>query len=280
MKKCLIIVNTNKQESRAVGNDIKEFLENLSFKSDILLFSGLNINYDFSPYKFVITLGGDGTVLFAARACAVLDIPIFPVNFGQFGFIASVQKNEWKNKLEDFLKEKLPLVPRSLMQVSVYRNDAKVFSSLALNDTVVSAKDSARLVSLDLTFNRIPFGKFNADGILVATATGSTAYSAAAGGPIVDPSVDMLLLNPICPFSLSNRPLVLPTDGILEAEVLPSRANAIVLTADGQVTFEILSGDKIQFSIANQKILLAGCNTAKFYSALRSKLHWSGGPLA
>lgn len=114
----------------------------------------------------------------------------------------------------------------------------------------------------------------------MATATGSTAYSAAAGGPIIDPGLDVLLLNTVSPFSLSNRPLVLPPEGSLEVVILPSRAEGQVLTADGQITETLKTKDIIDFSLAKDKVLLAGCDSEHFYSALCSKLHWSGGPHA
>ena len=123
-------------------------------------------------------------------------------------------------------------------------------------------------------------GRFRADGIIVATATGSTAYSAAAGGPIIDPTMDLLLLNPVSPFSLSNRPLVLPPNGCLEAVIPFSRAKGITLSADGQVNFHLEYEDRVEFSIAPEKVKLAGCSSPHFYNTLRSKLHWSGGLLA
>ncbi len=280
MKKCLIVVNTYKAESQLLGNTIKTFLERKGIRADIFLFSGVSSEYPFAGYDFVITLGGDGTVLFAARGCLSLGIPVFPVNLGEFGFIASVQKDEWAVRLEEFLSGSLPVVPRSMVQASLLRSGQRSFSAVALNDIVISAKAAARLVTLDLAFNGTSFGKFKADGIIVATATGSTAYSAAAGGPIIDPALDALVLSPVCPFSLSNRPLVLPSDGTLEAQVLPSRASGLIMTADGQITVDVHIGDRIQFCLAKEKVLLAGCNSAKFYGALRSKLNWSGGPLA
>lgn len=280
MKKCLIVVNTFKPESRSLAQAIGGYLSERGIESTAFLFSGESDENPFPGHDFALTLGGDGTVLFAARGCAPIGIPVFPLNLGEFGFIASVQKSEWRQRLDDFLAGKMELAPRSMVSADVRRGGATLFSVTALNDIVVSASEAARLVPLDLAFCGTPFGEFRADGIVVATATGSTAYSAAAGGPIVDPSVDMLLLSPVSPFSLSNRPLVLPPDGVLEAVVRPSRASGMVLTADGQVSTEVRAGDLIRFRISGDKALLAGCDSAHFYGALRSKLHWSGGPLA
>lgn len=280
MKKCLVVVNVFKDESQKLALEIESFLVNLNIHCELFNFDGKNLELPAKGMDFVVTLGGDGTVLFAARACAPLGIPVFPVNLGQFGFIASIQKNEWKEKLQDFLQDKISLSPRSMIKTSIFRDNKKVFSATALNDVVIAPSAAAKLISLELKFEDNSFGSFCADGIIVATATGSTAYSVAAGGPIIDPSLDALLLNPISPFSLSNRPLVLPPEGVLEALVLPSRTDNIVLTADGQVTENLKIGDRIEFSLAQDKVLLVGCSLESFYGALRSKLHWSGGPLA
>ena len=167
---------------------------------------------------------------------------------------------------------------RSMLSVCALRGNQNVFESYALNDVVVSAGKAARIVSLAISYNSNSFGRFRADGIILATATGSTAYSAAAGGPIVDPELDVFVLNPICPFSLSNRPLVLPASGVLCVDVLPSRGTAVSVTADGQVSAVLETADTVLLQKAEKKIQLADCGSNVFYSALRSKLHWSGGP--
>ena len=128
-------------------------------------------------------------MLFAARGCASLGIPVFPVNLGEFGFIASIEKNEWKEKLELFLSDALFVGERSMLEVSFSRALRRNFSAVALNDVVVSADTAAKTVSLEVSYDGVPLGVFKTDGIIVSTATGSTAYSASAGGPIVDPFV-------------------------------------------------------------------------------------------
>lgn len=277
MRTCLIIVNAYKDECMDYGEIVKQYLETRTIRCTTFLFSDANNSCSFEGHDFCITVGGDGTVLFAARGCAPLGIPIFPINFGHLGFIASIQKREWMEQLEAFLEDKIPYSSRSLVQANLYRENTLLRSLTGLNDMVISPKESARLVTLEMSFCDNPFGKFNADGIIVATSTGSTAYSAAAGGPIIDPGLPALLLIPVSPFSLSNRPLVLPPQGKLKAVVQPSRAKSVVLTADGQITVDLHVGDTIEFHLAKHKVSLAGCTSQHFYSALRSKLHWSGG---
>ncbi len=279
MVRCLIVVNTYKDESKLMGDEIKLYLDGVGISSDIFLFNGFSEQYPFSGYDFVITLGGDGTVLFAARGCAPLKIPIIPINFGTFGFIASVQKNEWKTQIDSFLNGNSLIVNRSMLQADLIRGNEKRFSATGLNDVVISAKASAHTISFGVKYNEISLGQFKADGIILSTSTGSTAYSASAGGPILDPSLEVLCLTLINAFSLSSRPVVLNSDGLLEIEILPSRVSDVVITVDGQIPVDLHVGDIIKINQAKDKALLVGCTQEKFYTALRSKLNWSGGPI-
>lgn len=280
MKKCLIVVNTKKRESQASGKKIAEFLLQNGIASQFFNFDGFSDENPFSGFDFVITLGGDGTVLFAARGCAKLAIPVFPVNFGEFGFIASVQKNEWQKDLKDFLDGKLPCETRSMVQASLVNSSGeRNFFSVGLNDVVICAKTAARTILMEVMYNCVSLGNFKADGIIISTPTGSTAYSVSAGGPIIDPELDALVLTPINSFSLSSRPLVLSPKGEIAVKILPSRDNAVI-TVDGQKPFELFENDFIKIRRTSEKVILAGCTSNKFYGALKSKLNWAGGPHA
>ncbi|MCM1321661.1 MAG: NAD(+)/NADH kinase [Bacteroides sp.] len=276
MKKCVIVCNTFKKDAQCLAEEAGRFLHELRISSEILLYKGQTDIPDFSEFDAAATFGGDGTVLFAARACAPLGIPIFPVNCGEFGFIAGISKSAWRDSFAEFCGGTLPYADRSILQVRVIRQQSCFFSSLALNEAAVSVQNSARIGEFDVLCNGIPFGKYRADGVLAATATGSTAYSAAAGGPIVDPAVDAIVLNPVCPFSLSNRPLVLPPDSVLEISVLPARGTETSLACDGQAACALLPGDIIRIEKYPAPVKLAGCGRREFYAALRSKLRWSG----
>lgn len=277
MVRCLIIVNTYKDESKKMGAEIKDFLEKMGISGDIFLFNGFSEQYPFSGFDFVITLGGDGTVLFAARGCASLHIPIIPINFGTFGFIASVQKNEWKEQILKFLDGTSLIVQRGMLQSEIIRGNVRRFSAVSLNDVVVSAKNSAHTIKFSVSYGESPLGIFSADGIILATSTGSTAYSASAGGPIIDPGIDAMCLTLISPFSLSSRPLVLNPETELKIEILPSRVSDVIITVDGQVPIDLHVGDVIKVRRTKDKALLVGCTQEKFYKALRQKLNWSGG---
>lgn len=281
MKKCLIVINTHKEESQSLGNEISKYLLEQEVESSIFCFDGFCTHNPFHGYDFVITLGGDGTVLFAARGCVNEEIPVFPVNLGEFGFIASIQKDEWKKELDLFLSGKYVYDERNMLNVALVSSPLnKNFTGIGLNDVVICAKTAARTISFDVSYNDVSLGTFKADGIIISTATGSTAYSASAGGPIIDPELDALVLTPINSFSLSSRPLVLSPKGEIGITILPCRENDVIITIDGQKPFELHFGDSIKIRRLQNKIKLIGCTTKKFYGALRSKLNWSGGPHA
>lgn len=280
MKKALIIVNTYKDESKNMGAEIKTYMESLGMSADIFLYNGFSEEYPFPGYDFVVTLGGDGTVLFASRGCAPLRIPVFPVNFGQFGFIAGVQRQDWRTELDRFLAGEAPLAERMMVQAALYRSGSRRFTAAGLNDVVISAKTAARTIEFEVAYDAVSLGKFKADGVIISTATGSTAYSASAGGPIVDPCLDALLLTVINAFSLSSRPVVLSAKGEIAITILPSRTADVIITVDGQIPVDLHVGDSVKIRRLEDKALLVGCTQEKFYNALRSKLNWSGVPHA
>lgn len=279
VKRAVAIVNAYKPEAATIAQQIITHLLGKSVYCDIYTYSGNYSTPQFDHYDFAITLGGDGTVLFAARYCAKQGIPIFPINLGEFGFIAGIEPDAWKIPLNKFLEGNTYGNERMLLSTEVIRNNNSVFISDALNDTVISGSGMARIVHLSVKFNGHSFGMYKADGIIVATPTGSTAYSAASGGPILAPDLSALILSPICAFSLSNRPIVLPSSGIMHITVLETRHKESILTIDGQEFFALKPGDTIQISEAKRKIRLIGCDTDVFYTALRSKLNWSGAPV-
>ena len=278
VKKSLIVVNSFKEESKALGAEIQAYLKKLGLQADIFVFNGFSEQYPFYGYDFVITMGGDGTVLFAARGCAPLGIPIFPVNFGSFGFIASVQRDEWKKELDDFLSGNAVIDERGMLRADLIRGGQRRLTATGLNDVVICGKTAAHTISFNVRYDKVSLGEIKADGIIISTATGSTAYSASAGGPIIDPGLDAMVLTLMNAFSLSSRPLVLSPEGQLEIEILPSRISDVVISVDGQIPVDLHVGDFVRIKQIEHKAKLIGCTKEKFYNALRSKLNWSGGP--
>ena len=284
MKKCLVVINSYKEDASAMGKEVGSFLEGRGVEYSYYSYNGRTFDNPVLPLTkgccdFVITLGGDGTVLFVSRVCAPLEIPVFPINFGEFGFLAAVQQDNWKEELDSFLKGNAYIGERNLVDIEVIRNSSTVFKTIGMNDAVISSEGSSSLINLNVAYNHARLGPFKANGIIVSTATGSTAYSAAAGGPIVDPSLDVLLLTPISSFSLSARPLIFGRKSELVITVMPSRAD-IRLTADGQSHFELKEKDVVILGVSKYRARLISSTQEKFYHSLRSKLNWSGGPHA
>ncbi len=278
MKNCLIVVNTDKAPSEMLGIEVANFLKERGVDYEFLDFNGAGQECDWKAYDFAVTLGGDGTVLFAARGAAKFSVPVFPVNLGEFGFIAGVQPDEWQESLELFLAGKMKTVRRTMLCAEVFREGKPAARYEALNDIVVSAKSAAQTISMDISVNGAPLGHFKADGAIVSSPTGSTAYSASAGGPIVGPDLDALVLTPLNSFSLSARPIVFSTKAVLSAQIIPSRNRDAILTVDGQKPVDLKDNDIIHIKKSEHDAILAGTSVEKFYNALRNKLNWSGGP--
>ncbi|MCR4953326.1 MAG: NAD(+)/NADH kinase [Treponema sp.] len=280
MEKVLIIINVSKDLSMSMAKDISSYLKKKNIQSDFLSYDGFCDNFACEGYDFVITLGGDGTVLYAARNCVDNNIPVFSVNLGQFGFISAVQQNEWQNALDLFLEGKAPFQERSMLKACLYRKNEKIMESYSLNDVVISAKNTARTICLDVSYNNAHLCQLKSDGVIISTPTGSTAYSASAGGPIVDPELNAYVLTPINSFSLSSRPVVLNAAGNLEVSVQPSRTKEMCVIVDGQEPVSLENGDLIKIVCNEKKIKLIHSTDERFYNALRSKLNWTGGPHA
>jgi NAD+ kinase len=223
-------------------------------------------------------LGGDGTVLYAARVAAPLGISILPVNVGHLGFIAEIGIADWPAAVDAWAKGELPISERLMLSVEVWREGAKAASFWALNDVAVSAQGIAKLMGFGISMGNSSLVRYRADGVIVATPTGSTAYNLAAGGPVLHPEMEALIVNPVCPFTLSNRPLVVPAYEAVEITMEEGRRTSAMLTIDGQVTFALRPGDKMRVSGAPKKARIHVTKGFAFYELLRTKLEWSGGP--
>jgi NAD+ kinase len=233
-------------------------------------------------YDLAFSLGGDGTVLYAARAMAPLGVPIIPVDLGTLGFIAEVPPESWALVLDQWIKGMAEVSRRLMLEVAVERRRETVKTAACLNDTVISASGIAKLIRLEVQSETSPredplrLGQYRSDGLIVATPTGSTAYSMAAGGPILDPELEVLIINPVCPFTLSHRPLVLPAREPLIVKIDEEQRSGVLLTVDGQITEALEPGDKILIRQAPYQAQLVFSARKAFYRALSVKLNWSG----
>jgi len=220
-----------------------------------------------------VVLGGDGTLLAAARALGDHDIPILAINLGGLGFLTSFPREELYPALELALAGNFRISERVLLDASLERSGAVIANHRALNDVVVNKAAMARILDLDLYFDGGYACSYKADGIIFATPTGSTAYSLSAGGPIVHPQVGAFLVTPICPHALSNRPLVVPDHMKVELVVAGAQEDAY-LTIDGQVGVQLRDGDRIAVTKAQHKLTLVRPPDKVYFEILRAKLKW------
>lgn len=221
----------------------------------------------------LIVLGGDGTLLAAARLAGARPVPILPVNLGGLGFLTSVTLEELYPILEQVLAGQHRLSSRVMLRAELLRDGNVVDTQRALNDAVLNKGTLARMIDLDLKIDGDFVCKYSADGLIVSTPTGSTAYSLAAGGPIVHPVVEAFVIAPICPHMLSDRPLVVPDSSRIEVEFRADH-EPVYLTLDGQVGVELVPGDRVCLTKAPEKLLLVRPPRKTYYEVLRSKLKW------
>ena len=220
--------------------------------------------------EFILVLGGDGTLLSAARAVGATEIPLLAVNLGSLGFLTEVRLDELYATLDSTAQGRCPGEWRSLLEIRLVRDGKEASHYYALNDAVVKST-VARLMGFAVFINEQRVMEYQADGVIVATPTGSTAYSLAAGGPVMMPSVEAILLTPICPHSLTHRPLVVGSDAMVGVR-LDSGADGF-LSVDGQVGMPVIQGDLIVCRKARFRVKLLRMRRS-FFEVLRSKLRW------
>jgi NAD+ kinase len=221
----------------------------------------------------LIVLGGDGTLLAAARLSSIRNIPILPVNLGALGFLTSVTLDDMYPVLDQAIRGEARFSERVMLESLVIR-DGKTFNQArALNDAVLNKAALARIVDLQLHVDGEFVGNFKADGLIISTPTGSTAYSLAAGGPVVYPIVSAFVITPICPHTLTHRPLIIRDSSKIEVEFQGGDA-PIYLTLDGQIGVELCPGDRVKLAALPERLRLVRPQQKSYFSVLRDKLKW------
>jgi len=237
---------------------------------------GLNKEKLLKKVDMVIVLGGDGTLLKTARRLSNKKTYVLGVNMGNLGFLTETIPDKMYETLDKIFDDKYQIDKRALLRVTVYRQNKKIETFLALNDAVINQGAFARLIKMDLEIDQRKVVNFQADGLIVATPTGSTAHSLSAGGPIVHPKIAGLTITPICPSSLSMRPIIVPDDRQMTATIETQRREntaLIGLTIDGQDMVRLEYGDKIRFRRSKRYLHLLRTQN-RYYRVLRGKLHW------
>ena len=275
--------------------DVGETLKNLS---NFLIERGLNVCVDHNMSEttplhnvnvmsrqemgehcdLVIVLGGDGTMLSAARSLAKFQVPVIGVNLGTLGFLTDIPAMQVTERLSEILDGKFSTDERMFLHVSIMRDGEMINESIAFNDVVVHKWEEARMLEFETVVDGLYVNKQRSDGLIISTPTGSTAYALSGGGPIVQPSLNAFVLVPICPHTLSQRPLVIDGNSNVELTISASGHARAQVTCDGQINLGVLAGDKISIKRHDSNITLIHPQDYSYYEILRAKLRWGGHP--
>ncbi len=225
--------------------------------------------------EFLVTLGGDGTLLHAAGALRERAVPILGVNMGRLGFLTPFSEEELDEALAEAFEGRLEVQRRMRLQVRLRRTGNEELAGIATNDAVISQGAMARLLELEVRQNEQLITTYRADGLIVSTPTGSTAYNLSAGGPLLTPGLAAICVTPICPHTLTNRSLVLPADCVISAQVVDT-GDRPYLTIDGQQGYILNADDQVMIARAQESLLLFQAPSVDIFELLRSKLSWGG----
>ncbi|HEY8421260.1 MAG TPA: NAD(+)/NADH kinase [Thermoclostridium sp.] len=223
--------------------------------------------------SFLISLGGDGTLLNMARTAFDYDIPLIGINLGTVGFLADVEINDIEKAIERLSSGDYSLKKRMVLSATVFRHDYTVYKSIAINDVVVNRDGLSRIIRLKVFVDDQFIDSFPGDGVIVSTPTGSTAYTLSAGGPIVQPDMEMMITTPICPHILYSRSFITSPDRQLRITINDDYPDSAIITMDGQEGFRIAAGDEILIARAHKSIKFVSFNDINFFSVLRAKIH-------
>ncbi len=220
-----------------------------------------------------VVLGGDGTMISTARLIGDAEVLVLGVNYGSLGYLTEFRIEELFSALEAILAGEYKIDRRVMLRVEHWRNSEKLADGRVLNDVVINKSAVARIIEIDVNLNSLFVNSFRSDGLIVSTPTGSTAYNLSAGGPIVYPSMNAVVLTPICPFTLTNRPIVVPDDAIIEL-VLKNENEGVVLTLDGQIGYPLRAGDQVRIRKSRTTFNLVQPPNRNYFDVLRNKLKW------
>ena len=278
-----------KQQDPKINTTLKNLVTYLNKRSvnimideygaEILGIKGYSFTEITKNIDLAIVVGGDGTLLQAGRNLSEHNIPILGINLGRLGFLVDISPNEMTSILDQVLENEYHREKRILLEAYIYHGETLLASHIALNDVVIHVRNEVRMIEFTTHINKAFVNTQRADGIVIATPTGSTAYSLSSGGPILHPGLNAMILVPICPHTLSHRPIVVPSADNIEVNLCndPRNSDARV-SFDGQSHVDISPGEHVMIKQKEQKLCLIHPKNYDYYHILREKLHWSVQP--
>src|SRR5215211_1193902 len=281
-----LIAHTGKRGVAELINSIAEEFERFSisimYEKETARVAGKQRGYPVAELggmtDLLVVAGGDGSILRVIGQLGEMIKPIFGINVGSLGFLTCASSSDYREAVECIAKDRINFSHRALLEARVTLGDKRTSKMLALNDAVLSRGELSRLVMLRTRVNGESLTEFNADGLVVATPTGSTAYSLSAGGPILDPESGVFVITPICPHVLTNRSIIVDESAIVEVEAT-ERDYPVFLTMDGRKPVHIEAGSTVRVRKAAQRLPLAALPGVSFFSVIRQKLKWRGSNL-
>jgi len=280
MRKIGIIAKRNKPEAIPVIKDLLAWLKERRVEcfiepemAELIPHASLEKDEMSMTVDMVVVLGGDGTLLAAARSIQKRRVPILGVNLGGLGFLTEITLDELPQMLDDVLEGRYTTDERMVLNAQVRRGGKVIRDFTVLNDVVITKGALARIIELETRVNNEYVTTFRADGLIIATPTGSTGYSMSAGGPIVYPNLESVIITPICPHALTNRPLIVPRDVTIDV-ILRNEESEVFLTLDGQTGLQMEVNDTIQVQRGEGTISLITSPSKSYFGVLRTKLMW------
>ena len=221
----------------------------------------------------IVVLGGDGTMISTARLTGKREILVLGINYGSLGYLTEFRIEELYDALESILEGDYKVDQRVMLDAEQWRGEEKINAGRVLNDVVINKAALARIIEIEVELNKAHVNSFRADGLIASTPTGSTAYNLSAGGPIVYPSMNAVVLTPICPFSLTNRPIVIPDNSEISLKLL-NKNEGVVLTLDGQIGHAMKTDDVVKIRKSETFFSLVQPTNRNYFDVLRNKLKW------
>lgn len=276
IKSVAVVVKPGHAEALATAHEMSKWLERNGLESagepiaadENRANPGLRIDAD-----MVVVLGGDGTMISTARMVGDTDTMVLGVNYGGLGYLTEVRIEEMYPSLDAIMEGRFGVDRRVMLDAELRRDGNTIASGRILNDVVINKSAIARIIRIEARLDHLFVNSFRADGLIVSTPTGSTAYNLSAGGPIVYPSMNAVVLTPICPFTLTNRPIVVPDHAVIEL-TLENENEGVVLSLDGQIGHSMVSGDTVHIRKSSTTFNLIQPGNRNYFDVLRDKLKW------
>lgn len=280
MKNFYLITNYDKDSKLNITNHIVSCIEKLGGKCLYqTIFSKNGDKFESgrigNEVECVLVLGGDGTLIKVAREMVHRDLPLIGINFGNLGYLAEIERNDMDAAIEKLFEDKYQIEQRMMLQADVIREDKPIHKSVSLNDVVVSKSGTMKVLEYNVYVNGQFINKYSADGIIVSTPTGSTAYNLSAGGPIVEPCADIVVLTPVSPHTLISRSIVLSADSVIDIEICADKNNnnnESYIYYDGDDVCKLEAGDRIAIRKSDMYTRIAKLSEISFFETLQKKM--------